>query len=137
MHMPLPSIGSHKVRAGLLAVMVMVGLADASIAETGRLTWTSFLYAGPGSNYAVIDELPQASRFDVESCSEGWCRITLGGVEGYLRSEVVRPESGAGTAAGLLPNPASGSPQAKKGDCFEAVQTGGNGGHLPITICAR
>ena len=124
------------LRPSAAAFLALMAFSAAAGAEPARSTWASFLYAGPGSTYAVIDEVPQASTFDVSLCSDGWCRVMIGGVEGYLRSEIVRRESQTDTT-GLLPNPALRGAETPKGSCFDAVQTGGNGGHLPITICPR
>jgi len=51
----------------------------ASVAGSGtrlaRVLWTSYLHAGPGFEFAVLDEVAGPTWLRVESCDATWCRV--------------------------------------------------------------
>ena len=109
--------------------------AYAAPAET---TWTGFLYQGPGDRYAVVDEVPEFSQVDMATCDKDWCRVTFGGKTGYLKSEIVVPGNLADPGPGKLAQPAAAlADHPPKGSCFEANQTGGNGGNALTVFCLK
>ena len=110
----------------------------AAIGAPAKTTWTGYLYQGPGYRFAVTDEVPQASTIDVGSCVEGWCQAVVGGRAGYLRAEIITRGSLDRPGNGVLAQPAAAlSPLPPKGPCFEANQTGGNGGNAMTVYCQK
>ena len=103
----------------------------------GEITWTTYLYQGPGPRYSVVGEVPQATQLDVGACSDGWCAVSYGGRSGYVLSEVVAKGDPSKPAPGLLPQPAASMVDKTGGPCFEVNQTGGNGGNAPTIICSK
>ena len=110
----------------------------AAYGAPGKTTWTGYLYQGPGYRYAVTDEVPQASAVDLGRCADGWCEATVGGRVGYLRAEIVTRGSLDKPGPGILAQPAAAlSTSPPKGPCFEANQTGGNGGNAMTVFCQK
>lgn len=121
----------------IASIGIMYIGADA-FAAPAATTWTGYLYQGPGYRYAVTDEVPQASAIDVGKCADGWCQATVGGRVGYLRAEIVSRGSLVRPGEGILAQPAAAvSALPPKGPCFEANQTGGNGGNAMTVFCQR
>lgn len=131
----------RKSTEALITCFAVIGTLAAGAAAYGapaKTTWTGFLYQGPGYRYAVTDEVPQASVIDVGRCAEGWCRATVGDRIGYLRAEIVTRASLDKPGEGILAQPAAAlSPLPPKGPCFEANQTGGNGGNAMTVFCQK
>src|SRR5579875_167024 len=80
-----------------VGVMLVALAAGPAHAWTGTVTWPSFLYQGPATRYAVLDELTRGQRVEVQSCGDAWCRITLNGAAGYLDKTAITPASQAQT----------------------------------------
>jgi uncharacterized protein YgiM (DUF1202 family) len=80
-----------------------------------RTTWTTFMRAGPGLQYTVIDELDEQSDVDVQGCGNGWCRIVVGDRNGYIRQDHL-----SASPPVQAPAPAT---QAKP-PCFDARRSG-------------
>ena len=101
-------------------------------------TWTTYLYQGPGYRYMVIDEVPQATHFTVLGCTSLWCEVQYDAHRGYLRQEIIAQGDPAQPAAGVYAQPAADvTPNAPDGTCFEANQTGGNGGNAMTVFCMK
>ena len=122
---------------GIAKIGMMVGIG-AAFGAPAKTTWTGYLYRGPGYHCAVTDEVPQESAIDVGRCVEGWCQATVGDRVGYLRAEIVTRGSLDKPGEGILAQPAAAvSVLPPKGPCFEANQTGGNGGNAMTLFCHR
>ena len=120
------------------AVLGAIIAAAAANGAPARTTWTGYLYQGPGYRYSVTDEVPQATSIDVGRCGEGWCQATIGDRVGYLRAEIVTRGSLDKPGEGILAQPAAAlSAVPPKGPCFEANQTGGNGGNALTVFCQK
>lgn len=50
---------------------------------------TTYLRAGPGEHYAVLDELAPHTDVDVLSCDAGWCRVRLGRIQGFIGAHIL------------------------------------------------
>ncbi len=92
-------------------------LAQPADAQTMRTIWTTFMRAGPGLQYTVIDEVDEQRDVDVQGCGNGWCRVVFGDRDGYIRQDH------------LSANPPAPAPEASaKAPCFDARRSGyGNG----------
>jgi hypothetical protein len=117
-----PSLGARRI---LMAVAVC-GLSASAPAEAAsqRLAWSTFLRAGPGDRYAVIDEIEHSTPVQVLGCATGWCRIQDGRTTGYIDQDAL-----------TLARPATGwAPAAAEADCFVAGQVS-NRGAAPTRFC--
>jgi hypothetical protein len=93
-------------------VVAALMLATPSVAQPLRLTWSTFLRTGPGSGYAVVDEIQHDTLIDVRQCGAHWCQILSGRTLGYVdRDAITLPRLPAGSAP-------VGGPQG----CFVAGQ---------------
>jgi hypothetical protein len=101
--------GAHAASAGrrfgLLAVGVLVVLAFAApaVAQPVRIVWSTYLRTGPGSGYAVVDEIQHDTLVDLRTCGAHWCQILSGRTVGYVDRDSIklpRLPSGAATIGG-------------------------------------
>ncbi len=107
--------GARIALAASLALLVG-GLARSAFAEPGQITWTTYLRAGPGLQYAVIDEIESRTTLDVQECRDGWCRVEYGRAFGYVMAGVITTQASAA--------PASTPPAAASIPCFQTQQSG-------------
>ena len=123
----------------LLAAATLAGSAAAARAEPGLVTWTTYLYEGPGRHYQVNDEVEQMTALDVLGCADGWCHVAFEGRTGYLMAEVVvtRGQDPAAPPPGKLGQPAASLTPTPRGPCFESNQKGGNGGNELTRFCEK
>jgi uncharacterized protein YraI len=66
------------IAAGLLALST-----GAASAYPAVVTDDLHLRSGPATDYQVIGVLPQGADVRVQSCNEGWCRVSYAGREGF------------------------------------------------------
>ena len=86
----------------------------------------------------MLDEVDQGSKIEIVSCANGWCKVTFErGPDGYLLAEVVTKDNDTKPDQDLLPQPAASIVPNPPGPCFEALQTGGNGGKDPTRFCEK
>jgi hypothetical protein len=78
-----------------------------------RTTWTTFLRAGPGLQYAATDEVDAQVPVDVRGCDNGWCRIVFGDHSGYIKQDHL-------SAAPIPPVLVEGG----KAQCFDTRRSG-------------
>jgi uncharacterized protein YraI len=118
--------GAHAASAGrrfgLLAVGVLVVLAFAApaVAQPVRIVWSTYLRTGPGSGYAVVDEIQHDTLVDLRTCGAHWCQILSGRTVGYVDRDSIklpantlgerprrlgfaRPSRGGDTSVPLIP----------------------------------
>lgn len=105
-------------------------LAEPALARPARTTWTTYLRAGPGVGYEVIDEIEGRSAIDVQECGGGWCRVVYGRAVGYVAAGLVATQDEA-AAQGPAPAPA-----ATPVPCFEAQREGYPRGEI-VRYCGR
>ena len=118
---------------------VLCGLLGArAIAAPATTTWTGYLYQGPGYRYLVTDEVAQATSVDLIGCENEWCEVMLENRRGYIRADIVNQNDLAKPRLGVLTQPAASlGKTSPPGPCFEANQTGGNGGNAKTIFCGR
>lgn len=112
-------------RATLLLVPIPVLLAFAAIAAPGTTYSTTYLRAGPGEQYAALDEIEPHSQVEVQSCEKDWCEVQSGLAHGYIK-------------AGILSAPdihAKPGPPAQGATCFTARLNGPPRGGDTVRIC--
>jgi uncharacterized protein YraI len=63
--------------------------ACAAGAAPGTVFLTTYLRAGPGEQYAALDEIAPRSQVDVQSCASGWCRVRANDATGFIRTDVL------------------------------------------------
>jgi hypothetical protein len=81
------------------AAIVLMATAGFAHAGTERLAWSTYMRAGPGENYAVVDELEHDTDVDVRQCNDRWCEIVSGQVVGYIdRDALTLPKPPGGNA---------------------------------------
>ena len=119
------------------ACALLVGAMTPASSDQGQITWTTYLYQGPSTHYAVVGEVPQATLLDVGACKDGWCAVSYAGRSGFVMSEVVTKGDPSKPEPGVLPQPAASIVPQPSGSCFEANQKGGNGGNAMTIFCAK
>lgn len=96
-----------------------------ALAAPQTVRMTTYLRAGPGPQYAALDEIDPESQVDVQSCDGGWCRVRSGRAAGFIRAEVLTaPDEHA-----KPPAPAAGAA------CLDATLNGRPRGGEPVRIC--
>ncbi|MCB1397651.1 MAG: SH3 domain-containing protein [Rhodobacter sp.] len=67
--------------------------------EATSNTWLN-VRSGPSSGHAVVDTLYPGEHVEVEECeTNGWCRITRPGPDGWVNSDFISPVPGGGGSA--------------------------------------
>jgi len=115
---PATAVGARMPAArhhlGRLAAEILIGLAltGPAVAQPVRIVWSTYLRTGPGSGYAVVDEIQHDTLVDLRSCGAHWCQILSGRTVGYVDKDSIKlPRLPTGAAA-------IGGPQG----CFVAGQ---------------
>jgi uncharacterized protein YraI len=112
-----------------LAVVMLTSAAWlGSVAVTARAAdvraaWSTYLRAGPGPDFAVIDEVEHDQPMTVLGCRDKWCAVQYGRAAGYVDASAL--------PGGGLPWPAEGAPTTA---CFAAGQQGYRG-QEPTRFC--
>jgi hypothetical protein len=86
---------------------------------------TTYLRAGPGEEYAAIDEIEPHSQVEVQSCDKDWCRVQSDLAAGYIRADVL-------AAPDIHVKP--GAPPANA-PCFTARLNGPPRGGDTVRVC--
>jgi uncharacterized protein YraI len=86
--------------------------------------WTSYLRAGPGLPYAVLDEIAPHHPLTVQDCGAGWCRVLYERAEGYVQQDFLTEAKAAPVPPGALPN------------CFDVTLSGHSGGSH-VRFCGK
>ena len=106
-----------------LVAAAVLCLASPAGAWTGRVNWTTWLRAGPGMQFTVLDEVFGGDTVEVLDCGNGWCRTVSGGAVAYIQAELVaRAEPAAPLAAGSGPCVDSRWAGYKDGEMFHYCQ---------------
>jgi len=64
--------------------------------------------AGPGTNYSVVEVIPQGTPVDVMNCGGNWCEVSFGGTTGFASIGYLDMGPGAGPGMGAAMGPAMG-----------------------------
>jgi hypothetical protein len=101
-----------KLAVGLSLGVLGLSAAGAAEAAPQRLAWSTFLRAGPGDQFAALDEIEHSTSVEVLGCAAGWCRIQEGRTVGYIDQDAL-----------TLPKvPGGATPPASAPNCFVAGQ---------------
>ena len=105
-HRPLNIIVS------VAAVLLAVGSSSARAQTVTR--FAVYMHSGPGFEFAVTDEISNGVPVSPETCRDGWCRITYGGVAGWVQQKM------------LVAGPATAQPQPgeRPTECMDFARTG-------------
>ena len=95
-----------------LAVSLAVWPVRADAQSVTR--FTTYMHSGPGLEFAVTDEIPNRTPLAPDSCKAGWCRITYGGVYGWIQQNTL--------IAG--PSTAQPKPGERPTECMDFARTG-------------
>ncbi len=81
-------------------VMAALALAGPALAQPVRIVWSTYLRTGPGSGYAVVDEIQHDTLVDLRACGAHWCQILSGRTVGYVdKDSIDLPRLPSGGAA--------------------------------------
>ncbi|HEY9009598.1 MAG TPA: SH3 domain-containing protein [Devosia sp.] len=81
----------------ILATAISISLLGMSIAEAAQATTSLNVRSGPGTSYGVVDTLFAGENVDVEECrSNGWCRISHSGPDGWVSARYLTDTGGGG-----------------------------------------
>ncbi len=106
----------HTGRLAALVLPVLLVLIPFGEAGAAQIRWPTYMHAGPGQQYAVIDELSRDETLRVQGCAAGWCRVMVGDAVGYVEAEAV-------ASAATPPEAARPQPATREG-CFLTLQQG-------------
>jgi uncharacterized protein YgiM (DUF1202 family) len=116
-------VNGRFLRAACVLGLGLLVSAAAPAGSTGRVTWTTWLRAGPGRDYKVLGEIVGGDLVAVLGCDGDWCRVVSDGVPVYIRSSLI-------TAA----TPPAAMPPATA--CFDSRRAGYEKGEL-FHYCQR
>ena len=123
--MPYPMLR----RTGWWAIPLMFSAAampgTAALAAPATVFSDSYLRAGPGEQYAALDEVEPHSQVDVLSCDKNWCRVRFGRSDGFVRADIL-------SAPDIHAKP--GPPPADAA-CFTARVNGRPSGGELVRVC--
>ncbi len=118
------AVSARFLRTGACLLACGVACASPLRADATEAKWTSYLRAGPGLQYGVLDEIAPHHPLSVLNCSSGWCRVLYERAEGYVEQQWLTDAQ----AAPVLPGPSH--------DCFDATMTGWIGGSH-VQFCGK
>jgi uncharacterized protein YraI len=70
--------------------MCVVAVGIAACSDSGTVTSEAKLQQAPSAASQVLVTIPQGSTLKVGECSNGWCRASFKGRDGYLLAKSVR-----------------------------------------------
>lgn len=73
-----------------VAMMFAVAVGIAACSDSGTVTSEAKLQQAPSAASQVLVTIPQGSTLKVGDCSNGWCRASFKGRDGYLLAKSVR-----------------------------------------------
>ena len=73
-----------------LALMFGVAIGVAACSDSGTVTSDAKLQQTPTAASQVLAVIPRGSAVKVGDCSNGWCRASFNGREGYVLTKSVR-----------------------------------------------
>lgn len=104
-----------------LSSVIYVGIAatgalaaSAAVAKSGMVDLTTYLRAGPGQQYAVLDEIEPRRQVEVQSCDNGWCRVIIDKAAGFIEAARLSGPDIHTVPPGIPPS----------ADCFTALLNG-------------
>ena len=78
-------------------MLLTIGLVAnvASCSDPGIVTVQTDLQQAPASGSKVVAVIPKGSAITVGDCSNGWCRVSWNGSDGYILTKSMRLTEGA------------------------------------------
>ena len=100
---------------GLVLGLVCAGMVTPrpALAWQGRVSFTTWLRAGPGQQYVVMDEIFGGDAIEIIGCQDGWCQTLSDKAIAYIKADLV----------GKLDSPRAPPPAAGL-SCFPAQEAG-------------
>ena len=95
-------------------IAALMAIVPASARAQSVTAFASYMHSGPGFEFAVIDEIPKRTPLVPEMCKAGWCRISYGGVAGWVEQKLL--------VAG--PTTAQPKPGERPLECMDFARTG-------------
>lgn len=98
----------NTIFAALCAALALVLAMPAAMAQTlsgeARATGQVNVRTGPGTGFAVVDQLQVNQLVTVRQCQSGWCYIEKTGPDGWVSARYLAPLNGGGNI-GTQPQP--------------------------------
>ena len=63
------------------------------------MTEQARLHKTPAAHSEVVAVIPKGSKVDASSCSDGWCRVSWNGKQGYALAKTLRTRKAGVTTA--------------------------------------
>lgn len=112
------------------AVFSVLATTAAALAAPAQATGAVNVRTGPGTGYAIVDQLFAGENVDVTQCQGGWCYVQHNGPDGWVSGNYLSTN-----------NPPPPPPQNDDPDCGFGLTVGpggpnfsincGNGGYVP------
>jgi uncharacterized protein YraI len=81
---------NRMVRGSMIAANWLV-LTAAAVAAPAAITVDAELRTGPGTTFAATGMFRAGTTVEVSACSRGWCAVSYGDVQGYVKASQVAP----------------------------------------------
>ena len=91
------------LRLAALSIAAFLAMGVSAFADTQRITESTVMYDGPGTNYAVVGELATNTKVQVSTCQNGFCKVRHFWDEGWVIQDYLR--AAAPAAIPGLPGP--------------------------------
>jgi uncharacterized protein YraI len=87
---------------GLALALQVTSLVAAltGCSDPGIVTAQSDLQEAPSAHSKVLTMIPKGSPINVGDCSDGWCRVSWNGFNGYILTKSIRLAEGSHRSAG-------------------------------------
>jgi len=107
----------------LALLMFALAAIVAGCSDPGVVNVQTRLRQEPASEGKILAVIPKGSAIKVGDCSNGWCRVSWNGLDGYILTKSMRVAGGArrDTAeAGLAGEPGGGEDEASPDEVLAA-----------------
>lgn len=85
--------GTNRAYLALLTVDLLANVTGCS--DPGMATGQTELRQAPAAESKVLAVIPKGGSISVGDCSNGWCRVSWNGRDGYILSKSMRLTQGA------------------------------------------
>jgi Bacterial SH3 domain len=80
-------------------LVIGLGVLLSSCSEQALVTEQARLHKAPATQSEVLAVIPKGSKVDASGCSDGWCRVSWNGKQGYALAKTLRARSAGSGAA--------------------------------------
>lgn len=77
-----------------LATAMILGMTAVSLAVSAVATGDVNVRRGPGTGYAIVDQLYDGEDVDVDRCTGGWCWVEHPGRDGWVSARYLSRDGG-------------------------------------------